>query len=50
VPLDDYDGQPFRYSRGNKLLYSVGENFQDNGGVERDVRGERLDDVYPIEF
>jgi hypothetical protein len=50
VPLDDYDGQPFRYSRGNKRLYSVGENFRDDGGVERDVRGERLDDVYPIEF
>ncbi len=50
IPLDDYDGLPFRYSREKKLLYSVGEDFKDDGGVEKDSKGERLDDVYPIEF
>lgn len=32
VPTDPYDGQPIRYDAERALLYSVGEDFIDNGG------------------
>ena len=32
VPLDPFDGKPFRYLRDKKVLYSVGENLKDSGG------------------
>ena len=35
IPLDPVDGQPLRYRRnadGTFLLYSIGENGQDDGG------------------
>jgi hypothetical protein len=50
VPGDDFDGQPFRYLAEKKLLYSVGENLQDDGGVARDAQKNRLDYIYPIHF
>ncbi len=36
VPLDDFDGKPIRYSPAKKVLYSVGEDFKDGGGMTRD--------------
>jgi hypothetical protein len=49
VPLDPYSGGPFRMSRndGKLLIYSIGPNRKDEGGVyepERLTKGER-DDV-----
>lgn len=43
VPLDPYDGQPFRYLRRNVpglppeawAVYSIGGNFRDDGGTAR---------------
>ncbi|MBN1443872.1 MAG: hypothetical protein JXA90_14270 [Planctomycetes bacterium] len=32
VPADPYDGQPLRYSRQKRLVYSVGEDLVDDGG------------------
>ena len=32
VPIDAFDGQPMRYSKTNRWLYSVGSNYQDDGG------------------
>jgi len=34
VPLDDFDGKPMRYDRGQRIIYSVGENLEDDGGDE----------------
>ncbi len=48
VPLDPVDGQPLRYHRngdGTFLLYSVGENGQDDGGnpaLEKYVQSSSL--------
>ena len=32
VPIDPFDGQPFRYVRKRGIVYSVGEDLQDDGG------------------
>jgi len=34
MPLDPYDGKPLRYSREKKRLWSVGEDGQDEGGLD----------------
>jgi hypothetical protein len=47
VPLDRFTGKPLLYARKGEgyLLYSVGENMQDDGGVrEEDVKGTALND------
>jgi hypothetical protein len=33
VPADGYDGAPLRYSRGKKLVWSVGDDLRDDGGA-----------------
>jgi len=52
VPVDDFDGQPLRYSAERKIVYSVGENLKDDGGD--DSRGgpsnRPLDLVYKFDF
>jgi hypothetical protein len=35
VPLDDFDGKPFRYLPDKKIIYSVGPCLKDLGGQER---------------
>jgi hypothetical protein len=38
VPLDPYDGQPFRYSKSVKEVWAVGRNLKDDGGrMENDM-------------
>jgi hypothetical protein len=41
VPTDPYDGKPLRYKRLAKgyVVYSVGEDREDNGGRETDNKG-----------
>jgi hypothetical protein len=36
VPLDDYDGKPLRYDPAKRIVYSVGRNLTDDGGLTRD--------------
>ena len=44
IPADNFDGQPMRYSAEKKLIYSVGEDLQDDGGdAEKDI-------IFEIEF
>lgn len=50
VPLDDFDGKPFRYSRDRKLLYSVGEDLVDSGGQAPVGNKKALDIIFPIDF
>ncbi|MBC8352422.1 MAG: hypothetical protein H8E66_10570 [Planctomycetes bacterium] len=49
VPIDPMDGDPLRYvvNDDGYMLYSVGRNQVDDGGVMGD---ERLDEVYSIEI
>ena len=35
VPVDDFDGQPLRYSAEKKIVYSVGRNLKDDGGDDQ---------------
>jgi hypothetical protein len=35
VPLDDYDGEPIRYSKQKKVIYSVGDDLVDSGGADQ---------------
>ena len=32
VPMDPFDGEPLRYSKAKAILYSVGNDFVDEGG------------------
>jgi hypothetical protein len=34
VPLDPYDGEPFRYAPDKQLVYSVGQDVKDDGGSD----------------
>jgi len=40
IPLDPYDHAPMRYSRAKGILYSVGNDFVDNGGSALPFRYE----------
>jgi hypothetical protein len=50
MPVDDFDGQPLRYDRDRKILYSVSTDCQDDGGVQPDPRKSEPDWVFPIPF
>ena len=52
VPLDPFDGQPFRYKPEEGVIYSVGKSLQDLGGASRALDGQSPWDgdnaVFPI--
>jgi hypothetical protein len=54
VPVDDFDGQPLRYSADRKIVYSVGQNLKDDGGDDRGTEApeaqRHLDLVYKFDF
>jgi hypothetical protein len=54
VPVDDFDGQPLRYSPERKIVYSVGNNLKDDGGDDResktDFSNRHLDLVFKFDF
>lgn len=54
VPIDDFDGQPLRYSAEKKIVYSVGKNLKDDGGDDRnssnDQSARHLDFAYKFDF
>ena len=50
VPLDDFDGKPFRYLPGKKLIYSVGPDLKDSGGEDIHNSSAGYDLPFPIEF
>jgi hypothetical protein len=37
VPRDPYDGNPLRYSKRAKRIWSVGEDLVDDGGADRGI-------------
>jgi hypothetical protein len=41
VPLDDFDGRPFRYLPEKKIIYSVGPCLKDLGGKERQAYSDK---------
>lgn len=50
VPIDDFDGKPFRYLPDKKLIYSVGPDLKDSGGEGRRGDSENYDLPFKIEF
>jgi len=50
APQDEFDGKPLRYDSARKLLYSVGADGKDDGGVETDRRKHEPDYVFLIPF
>ncbi len=46
APLDPFSGGPFKYKRTDKgfLLYSIGSNLKDDGGVEKTKEPGKTDD------
>ena len=54
VPVDDFNGLPLHYSAEKKIVYSVGKNLKDDGGVERDPDAKpgqaQVDLVYKFDF
>ncbi len=54
VPVDDFDGQPLRYSAEKKIVYSVGKDLKDDGGDDRSSETSsaqrHLDFAYHFDF
>lgn len=50
IPIDDFDGKPFRYLPDKKLIYSVGPDLKDSGGEGFREDSERYDLPFKIEF
>ncbi len=49
VPLDDFDGNPLRYSPAKKIVYSIGEDLKDSGGSTAG-KYDSKEPSYKIEF
>ena len=43
VPLDPFDGRPFRYDAKRRIVYSVGKNLVDDGGSSLRLKGGASD-------
>ena len=50
VPMDDFDGKPFRYVPEQKLIYSVGPDMHDDGGTGIHKNSKDYDIPFRIEF
>jgi len=50
VPLDDFDGKPMRYSKEDKVIYSIGDDLVDSGGKEPKYYGDKGEPTVRIEF
>jgi hypothetical protein len=50
VPMDNFDGKPFRYRPDKKLIYSVGPDLRDSDGDGRRNYSEDYDLPFAIEF
>ncbi len=52
VPLDDFDGEPLRYSREKRVLYSIGEDLIDNGGASDpdDKKQQKLEPTIQLDW
>jgi hypothetical protein len=50
VPIDDFDGKPFRYLPDKKIIYSVGPGLKDFGGEARHKGSDDYNLPFKIEF
>ncbi len=50
IPLDDFDGKPFRYLPEKKIIYSVGPCLKDLDGTERKNYSADYNLPFKIEF
>ncbi len=49
IPVDDFDGLPVKYSAEKKVIYSVGSDLIDSGGIP-DAKDRQKEIGYKIEF
>ncbi len=49
VPPDDFDGEPVRYDAERGVIYSVGEDLEDDGGSDGDIAWALSDPARSIE-
>ncbi|MFW6189693.1 MAG: hypothetical protein ACOC7T_04590 [Planctomycetota bacterium] len=50
MPADPFDGEPLRYSREKRIVYSVGQDLEDSGGSKGDDRPSMEEPTYEIEI
>jgi len=50
LPIDDFDGKPFRYLPDKKIIYSVGPDLKDSDGEARHKGSDDYDLPFKIEF
>jgi hypothetical protein len=50
IPIDDFDGKPFRYLPDKKIIYSVGPDLKDSGGKGREKYSNDCDLPFKIDF
>ena len=50
VPMDHFDGKPFKYNPDQKLIYSIGRDLEDNQGESTPKNGRKRDISFPLEF
>lgn len=50
IPIDDFDGKPFRYLPDKKIIYSVGPALKDSGGEAFHKNSKSYDLPFKIEF
>lgn len=50
IPLDDFNGQSLRYSAAEKIVYAVGVDLTDSGGVPATKRSQPGDQVFKFDF
>lgn len=48
IPIDPYDGKPLRYSRKKAILWSVGFDGKDNGGLRQNPKKAYTDPGYDL--
>jgi hypothetical protein len=46
IPLDPYDGKPFRYSKSKAIVYSVGKDLKDSSGSTERPANEKSTSDY----
>lgn len=46
IPIDPYDGTPMRYSKENRIIYAVGNDFIDSGGSSLPFAHQIPEDAY----
>ena len=50
IPMNDFNGQFLRYSAADKVVYAVGVDLTDSGGMPEPKRAQPVDQVFKSDF